>query len=165
MLPIDVRHPALPDLFDPALPNAPMLFAILEGRLPGRAIADDPLDPRLAGVQSAEAIAFISRTTTQAEFDTVLTGLRRDAVVGLAWPGDAGGSVTPEAPAKVMDRLGFDPIPATGERLDRLRDALPAGSPSGRWTPAFSPAAIGVSSSRARTGASMHSWSTGSACA
>lgn len=127
MLPIDVRHAALPSLFDPTLPNAPMLFAILEGRLPGRAIADDPVDPRLAAVQSAEAIAFISRTASQADFDTVLAGLRRDAVVGLTWPGDAGGSVSPEAPAKVMDRLGFDPIPATGARLGRLRDDLPDG--------------------------------------
>ena len=33
----------------------------------------------------------------------------------------------PEAPARAQDRLGFGPIPATGERLQALRDDLPAG--------------------------------------
>ena len=127
MGPIDVRSPGLPPLFDPTLPNAPMLFAILEGSLPGRAIADDPDAPTLAAVQSAEGIAFLSRTTSQAELDTALSGLRRDAIVGLTWPVDAGGTGTPEPPARAQDRLGFGPIPATGERLQRLRDALPAG--------------------------------------
>ena len=127
MEPIDVRSAALPALFDPTLPNAPMLFAILEGHLPGRAIADDPLAPTLAAVQSAEGIAFISRTATQAELDAALSGLRRDAIVGLTWPGDAGGSATPEPPARVQDRLGFGPIPATGEAFGRLRNDLPPG--------------------------------------
>src|SRR6478609_10406640 len=104
-----------------------MLFGILEGRLPGRAIADHPRVPTLAAVQSAEGIAFISRTTTQSELDTALSGLRRDAIVGLTWPGDAGGSATPEPPARVQDRLGFGPIPASGERLAQLRNDLPAG--------------------------------------
>ena len=102
MDPIDVRSASLPALFDPALPNAPMLFGILEGRLPGRAIADDPRSPTLAAVQSAEGIAFISRTTTQAELDTALAGLRRDAIVGLAWPDDAdrdGGTRAPGSDA------------------------------------------------------------------
>jgi GNAT superfamily N-acetyltransferase len=127
--PIDVRSAALPPLFDPTLPNAPMLFAILEGSLPGRAIADDPDAPTLAAVQSAEGIAFISRTTSQSELDTALSGLRRDAMVGLTWPVDAAGngSGKPEAPARAQDRLGFGPIPATGERLQALRDDLPAG--------------------------------------
>ena len=95
MDPIDVRSASLPSLFDPAVPNAPMLFGILEGRLPGRAIADDPHSPTLAAVQSAEGIAFISRTTTQAELDTALSGLRRDAMVGLAWPDDATATAVP----------------------------------------------------------------------
>ncbi len=127
MEPIDVRSPSLPALFDPTLPNAPMLFAILEGHLPGRAIADDPLTPTLAAVQSAEGIAFISRTSTQAELDTALSGLRRDAIVGLTWPDDADKSATPEPPARAQDRLGFGPIPASGDGLDRLRSDLPAG--------------------------------------
>jgi GNAT acetyltransferase len=126
MGPIDVRSAALPALFDPALPNAPMLFAMLEGHLPGRAIADDPVVPTLAAVQSAEGIAFISRTTSQAELDEALSGLRRDALVGLTWPDDAVGSGTPEPPARAQGRLGFGPIPTTGERLRSLRDDLPA---------------------------------------
>ena len=127
MDPIDVRSASLPALFDPTLPNAPMLFGILEGRLLGRAIADDSRTPTLAAVQSAEGIAFISRTTTQAALDTALSGLRRDAVVGLAWPDDATATAVPEPPARKQDRLGYGPIPAAADRLDRLRDDLPAG--------------------------------------
>jgi GNAT superfamily N-acetyltransferase len=125
---IDVRSPSLPALFDPTLPNAPLLFAILAGNLPGRAIADDPVAPTVAAVQGAEGIAFVSRTTSQAALDDALSGLRTDAIVGLIWPDDAGASVIPEAPARVQDRLGFGPIPATGVPLEGLRAQLPAGA-------------------------------------
>jgi GNAT superfamily N-acetyltransferase len=125
--PIDVRHPSLPGLFDPAIPNAPMLFAILEGRLPGRAVADDPHDPTLAAVQTAEWMAFVSRTESQADFDSALNALRRDAMVGIAWADD-GGPITPDPPAKVLERLGFDPIAGDPDgRLARLRSQLPDG--------------------------------------
>ena len=124
---IDVRHPALPELFDPDLPNAPMLFGILEGHLPGRAVADDAEHPDIAGVQGADGIAFISRTTSQAAFDGVLTELRGDAIVGVVWPSDAGGPVTLPEPAKTMDRLGFGPIASSSVRFDELRAALPTG--------------------------------------
>ena len=127
---VDVRHPALPDLFDPDGPNSPLLFGILEGRLPGRAIADDPVEPRVAAVQGIEGVAFVSRTTSQTAFEAALTDLRRDAIVGLVWPigpDDAEGPVTPEPPARVMERLGFDPIPASDARFEALRATLPDG--------------------------------------
>ena len=124
---IDVRHPALPALFDPQGPNAPILFGILEGRLPGRAIADDPAEPRVAGVQDGQGIAFISRTPSQAAFDAALTDLRRDAVVGLAWPSGIEGPITPEPPARVIERLGFGAIDAASARFEALRGELPDG--------------------------------------
>ena len=124
---IDVRHAGLPDLFDPDIPNGPMLFGILEGRLPGRALADDGAAPRIAAVQDAQGIAFVSRTTSQSEFDAALHGLRREAMVGLIWPSTDDGPVTPEAPAQAMDRLGFGPIQTASPRLEDLRAALPAG--------------------------------------
>jgi GNAT superfamily N-acetyltransferase len=127
--PIDVRHPALPALFDPSTPNAPMLFAVLEGALPGRAIADHPDAPTVAAVQTSEWLAFVSRTDSQEAFDAALNGLRRDAMVGIAWAeGQEGGPITPEAPAKVLERLGFDAI--TGDpdgRLAAFRGELPTG--------------------------------------
>jgi GNAT superfamily N-acetyltransferase len=125
---IDVRHPGLPELFDPDSPNAPMLFGILEGRLPGRAVADDPANPRVAAVQGLEAIAFISRTDSQAAFDATLAELRRDAVVGLVWSETPTSSITPEPPARTMERLGFDPIDASSPRFEGLRAALPDGA-------------------------------------
>lgn len=88
---IDVRHPALPELFDQGTPNLPMLFGILEGNLTGRAVADDAEHPVVVAVQGGDGIAFISRTTSWAAFEAALTELRRDAIVGLVRPADAGG--------------------------------------------------------------------------
>jgi GNAT superfamily N-acetyltransferase len=125
--PIDVSHPGLPALFDPSTPNAPMLFAVLEGALPGRALADDPDAPTVAAVQTAEWMAFVSRTESQEAFDAALDGLRRDAMVGIAW-GQAAGPIVPEAPAKTLERLGFDAVAGDPDgRLARLRGELPAG--------------------------------------
>jgi len=124
---IDVRHPTLPDLFDLDSPNAPMLYGILEGQIPGRAVADDPVAPRVAAVQSLEGIAFISRTDSQVAFDATLVTLRRDGMVGLVWSEAQAGSVTPEPPARTMARLSFGQIDASSPRFEALRAALPDG--------------------------------------
>ncbi len=124
---IDVRHPGLPALFDPDSPNAPMLFGILEGRVPGRAVADDATAPTVAAVQGLQAFAFLSRTDSQAAFDATLDALRRDGLVGLAWPDGHHGPVAPGPPARTIDRLGFDPIDASSARSEALRAALPDG--------------------------------------
>ena len=137
-----------------------MLFGILEGRAVGRAVADDPTDPHVAAVQDAQGIAFVSRTTSQAAFEAALADLRRDAVVGLAWPGGAGGPVTPDPPANVMERLGFDLVDASSERFEALRAGLPTASRSDRWTPTSSPGVSGVTSSWAPTAVPRGSSST-----
>jgi hypothetical protein len=126
MHPVDVGNAALPAMFDPATPNRPMLDAVLAGRLPGRAIADDPDEPTVAAVQTAEGIAFVSRTTSQDAFDAALTTLRDDSMVGVVWTGAEDGPITPETPARVVKRLGFDPIAPSSETLARLRADLPA---------------------------------------
>jgi hypothetical protein len=50
-------------------------------------------------------------------------------MVGIAWAeGEAAGAITPEVPAKILERLGFDPIAGDPDgRLARLRGELPDG--------------------------------------
>jgi GNAT superfamily N-acetyltransferase len=127
MVPVAVGLPGLPALFDETIPNAPMLFAVLEGRAQGRALADDPETPTIAAVQTAEGVAFLSRLTTQADCDRGLAALRRDATIGLVWADEDGVAIVPEAPARVIDRLGFEAIPAASHMLQALAAALPAG--------------------------------------
>jgi hypothetical protein len=40
-----VDHPALLTLFDPMVPNSPVLWSVLEGRNPGRALVDSVPEP------------------------------------------------------------------------------------------------------------------------
>lgn len=124
--PIDPRHPALPALFDESVPNGPILFALLGGRLPGRAIADDPERPSVAAVQTAEGVAFISHGAGQRSLDDALTTLRADSMVGLVWAESMAGSVTPAVPAKVVERLGFEALSPSAPSMAALRARLPA---------------------------------------
>jgi len=82
---VDVRHPGLPDLFDPAGPNAPMAFAVLAGRVPGRALAEDSVRPTTAVVQTREATAIFSRDASSSFVAAALATLRADSMVGLVW--------------------------------------------------------------------------------
>ena len=118
--------------------------------LPGRAIADDPDAPTLAAVQSAEGIAFISRTTSQAELDTALSGLRRDAIVGLTWPGDAGAGAAHRSHRRGRRTdWASGPSRRRANGFDRLR-RRPAGGRDGPAHGRGAPRALRVA--RARRG-------------
>jgi len=45
----------------------------------------------------------------------------------VAWPSGTDGPVTPEPPAKAIERVGFDPIDASSARFETLRAELPDG--------------------------------------
>ena len=127
MDPIDVRHPGLPGLFDATTPNVPMVFGVLEGRLPGRAFADDPSAPTVAVVQDRQGITFLSAQATADDVAAALLAVRADGMAGLAWRASERAGLEPEAPAKTVERLEFGPIDPADPRFATLRDALPAG--------------------------------------
>ena len=124
---IEVGHPDLAALFDEDGPHAPMAFAVLDERAPGRAFADDVHRPKLAIVQTREGLAIPSRAISRAFLDAALGALRADSMVGLALSYEDG--LEPKVtPAKRVERVDFAPLDSSVESLLRLRRSLPAGA-------------------------------------
>ena len=158
---IDVRHPALPELFDPDRPERPDALRDPGGSPAGtgrrrrsgatRRVAGRP-GRRRHRVHQPDDVA-------GATFDAALTDLRRDAMVGLVWPTDDRTAGDAGSPGQGRwSRLGFDPI----DGLERgVRSASGRAAGRGRGPAdgrgARSRAASGASSSRALTAASMAS--------
>jgi RimJ/RimL family protein N-acetyltransferase len=130
---VDIGDPRLPALFDPAGPNAPMVFAALDGRVPGRALADDLENPSMAVVQTREGFAAFSKDTSLAFLDAALARLRADSMVGIVWRDDGRNGV-PEPPTKRVERLEFACLPPTGAALAALRASLPTDVSVARLT-------------------------------
>lgn len=122
---IEVGHPDLGALFDEGGPHAPMAFAVLDQRSPGRAFADDVHRPNLAIVQTREGLAIVGRATPRPFLDAALWTLRRDSMVGLV-RSTKEGPEPQEAPAKRVERVDFAPLDPSAESLARLRRSLPS---------------------------------------
>ncbi len=130
---IDVEHPDLAALFDENGPHAPMAFAVLGGRSPGRALADDPHRPKLAIVQTHEGLALASCAAPRLFVDAGLEALRADSMVGLVWQPNDGPE--PQVPAKRVERVDFAALDPTTESLARQRSMLPPGVEVASFTP------------------------------
>ena len=121
---IEVNHPDLGALFDENGPHAPMAFAVLGGRSPGRAFADDSHDPTLAIVQTHEGLAIASGGAPRGFMDAAVERLRADSMVGLVWfPAD--GPEPQEVPSKRVERVDFTPLDPSAESLARYKSLLP----------------------------------------
>ena len=111
-------------MFDEEGPNAPMAFAVLDERAPGRAFADDVNRPRLAIVQTREGLAIPSKATSRSFLDAALSALRADSMVGLVRSYEDG--LEPkDTPAKRVERVDFAPLDPSAESLVRIRSSLP----------------------------------------
>lgn len=63
---IPSSHPQIRTLFDPELPNYPMLFAALDGRVETTIVVDDPEAPAMALARNPDGLTFISREVSTA---------------------------------------------------------------------------------------------------
>lgn len=59
-------HAQLKPLFDPEIPNHPILFACLHGHVDTIAVVDDPEEPAMAALRTPDGITFLSREMTDA---------------------------------------------------------------------------------------------------
>ena len=106
MFELPPTDPRLPALFDPEIPNNPMLFATLLGRVPGRAWVDDPASPTHAMVRINGLLVFLSRNATQAFLEQGLETIKQFSHVGLIWRPGAAAPQLPKAD-RIIQRLEF----------------------------------------------------------
>jgi RimJ/RimL family protein N-acetyltransferase len=122
-----VDHPALPALFDPTVPNSPVLWSVLKGRNTGRALGDSIQDPSQCVIRTDAVLTFFSRQIGQAFLHEAIAHLRQTEPVWLVWPS----MLVPEPfllqDALVVQRLEFYDCDPGGQALADWRRRLPAG--------------------------------------
>jgi RimJ/RimL family protein N-acetyltransferase len=121
-----VTHPSLPALFDPSVPDNPVLWAVFKGRHTGAAVVDDVQQPSQCVVRTDAVMTFASRQISQPFLDKAMAHFRKIGDVWLTWPApESAPFVAPEADC-VIARLEFFDYDAKSQALADLR-RLPAG--------------------------------------
>jgi GNAT superfamily N-acetyltransferase len=122
--PIDYQKMAT--LFDADIPNRPMLFAILLGHNPGRAVVDDAAHPSQCMIRTNDALVFVSRQVEHEFLEQALTYFRRGGHVGLIWhPGVQ--ALDPGKADRIVPRVAFSECSAQGSDHARIEANLPGG--------------------------------------
>ena len=106
MFDVPLDHPGLAPLFDPLMPNHPVLLAMLRGDNPGRAFVDQRSNPTHGIVRSQDGWAFFSQHATQAFLEQGLDHLRTLGHVIVIWPSSPTAATPPDA-AHTIQRLEF----------------------------------------------------------
>lgn len=121
-----VDHPALPALFDPLVPNNPVLWAVLKERHSGKAVVNNLQNPTQCVLRTDALLTFYSRQISQAFLNDAITHFRATGPIWLVWPPTP--SLQPseyESTHRVVQRLeffGYDPLSRV---LSDLRQQLP----------------------------------------
>jgi RimJ/RimL family protein N-acetyltransferase len=112
-------HPALPLLFDSAVPDNPVLWAVLKGRHAGRAWVDDLHNPSQCVLRTDATLTFTSRQIDQAFLEAALAQARRLGAVWLVWsPATSPKLRAPEADDTTKRFEFFDCDPRSRELAD-----------------------------------------------
>ncbi len=106
MLEVTLDHPGLMPLFNPTMPNHPVLLAMLLGDNPGRAFVDQLENPAHAVIRTQDGWAFFSQAAPQAFLEQGLAHLRTISHVILIWPATPL-PATPPTANHVIQRLEF----------------------------------------------------------
>lgn len=130
--PLDVQtcelaHPALPALFDPTLPDNPVLWAVLMGRHSGRALVDDPLTPTECVLRTDTGLTFTSRQVRREFLHQAVDHFRREGgvwLVGLDWIDHASFAPRPDHISQRLEFQDYDPLDPA---LETLRTHLEQG--------------------------------------
>lgn len=122
-----VDHPALPALFDPAVPNGPVLWSVLEGRNTGRALVDSIQDPSQCVIRTDANLTFFSRQIDQTFLYEAIVRFGQTDPVWLVWPPTLIPQPSLLKDAQVVQRLEFYDCNSRGPLLAGWRRRLPAG--------------------------------------
>jgi RimJ/RimL family protein N-acetyltransferase len=127
MIEVPAAQSNLSALFDPDIPNNPMLFATLLGNTPGRAFVDDPNNPSYCMVRTNEALVFFSQQASQDFFDQGLAHARQFGHVALIWQSSTSTLQIPKAD-KTIQRLEFSEFSSNNQSLAGMKNGgLPDG--------------------------------------
>jgi len=120
-------HPALPTLYDPSVPDHPVLWAVFNGRHTGRALVDDVRYPSQCMLRTDAVLTFASRQIDQPFLHEAIARFQKAGDVWLVWPAaNSTDLVAPEA-ACATQRLAFFDCDARSPVLADLRRRLPNG--------------------------------------
>jgi len=127
MIEVNTTHPKLPSLFDPNIPNNPVLFATLMGHAPGRAWVDDEADPSQCLVRVNGLLVFLSQNADQAFLDEGFEVIKQFShVVFVSNRGESTLQI-PKA-NRVLQRLEFAEYDAQSRSVaDLINGGLPDG--------------------------------------
>jgi hypothetical protein len=84
-------HPALPNLFDPHVPNNPALWAVFHGRHAGRALVDDLQSPTQCVLRTEAVLTYASQGISQAFLEEAIAHFIQ---VGPIWLIRSAGVIT-----------------------------------------------------------------------
>jgi GNAT superfamily N-acetyltransferase len=122
-----VNHTALPALFDPTIPDQPVLWAVLKGRHAGKALVDDLQNPSQCVLRTDAVLTFPSQQITQAFLNEAVALFRQTAPVWLVWPPAISAELLEPGAAQIVQRIEFYDYDARSTTLAGLRQSLPDG--------------------------------------
>ncbi len=122
-----VDHPALPTLFDPSVPNSPVLWAVLKGRHAGRALVDDFWHPSQCVLRTDAVLTFSSRQVDQPFLHGAIERFRRTGDVWLVRRCTQSAQLAAPEANRLIQRLEFFDCDAASQVLADLRRRLPNG--------------------------------------
>jgi len=126
MIEIPIDYQKMAKLFADDIPNRPMLFSILLGHNPGRAVVNEAAHPSQCMIRTNDALVFVSRQVDQEFLGQALAYLRRSGHVGLIWhPGVQ--DLDPGKADRIVPRIAFSECTSQGSDLEKIEVNLPAG--------------------------------------
>ena len=120
----DVNHPALPQLFDPHVPNNPSLWASFQGRLSSQALVDNLQAPTQCLVRTRALLTYASRRVSPEFLSEAVRYFRRSSRLWLVRnPGDPpiSGDYT------LVPRIEFYDYDPCSDIMASLRNRIPDG--------------------------------------
>lgn len=120
-------HPALPLLFDPAVPDNPVLWAVLKGRHAGKAWVDDLSNPSQCVLRTDATLTFMSRQIDQAFLEAAIAQARRVGSIWLVWPPTMSPQLRAPEASSTTTRLEFFDCDRRSRALADLRGRVPEG--------------------------------------
>jgi GNAT superfamily N-acetyltransferase len=122
-----IAYPGLASLFDPALPDHPVLWSVLQGRHMGLAVVDDLDQPTQCVLRTDACLTYVSRDIAPTFLGEAIPRMLVHGDVWLVWPTESRTATIPPAGGKPNLRFEFTGCDPHSALLANLQLCLPAG--------------------------------------